>query len=118
MGAWLCVLLLFALLLPAAAAPDPAPPAFVSKIAAFEPKTIQCRVGITVYVNGGVRMEMRLWARPPTLWRMDVTGVTPDAPPQNDVVGMRMLLTIRPSGRWASWPSRTTAAWPVAWRCR
>ncbi|MGH2453248.1 MAG: hypothetical protein ACRDF5_05725 [bacterium] len=36
-------------------------------------------------------MAMRLWARPPGLWRMDVTGVTPDAPPQNGVVGMRMV---------------------------
>ncbi len=81
--------LLAAALVPAAA--GPAPPSFVSKIAAFEPKTIECRVGITVYVGGGVRMEMRLWALPPARWRMDVTGVTPDAPPQNAVRGMRVI---------------------------
>jgi outer membrane lipoprotein-sorting protein len=80
--------LVVAPLLPAAAA---APPAFISKIAAFEPKTIQCRVGIIVYVAGGVRMEMRLWALPPAMWRMDVISVTPDAPPQNVVRGMRVI---------------------------
>ncbi len=58
-GALWCGLVVAPLLagpLPPTAAAS-APPAFVSKIAAFEPKTIQCRVGITVYVAGGVRLE-------------------------------------------------------------
>lgn len=86
----LCVLA-WASLLPAFAGAAAAPPAFISKIAAFEPKTIECRVAVTVYVRGGVRMEMRLWALPPARWRMDVVGVTPDAPPQNAVRGMRVI---------------------------
>lgn len=90
-GALLAAALLAALLSPVSGAAPLAPPAFVSKIGAFEPKTIQCRIGVTLYLADGVRMEMRLWARPPELWRMDVLSVTPDAPPQNVVVGMRMV---------------------------
>lgn len=78
--------------LQAAPTVSPPAPAFISKIAAFHPKTVQCRVTATFYeAGGGIVVEMRLWARPPALWRLDVTAVTPDAPPQNQVVGMRMV---------------------------
>jgi outer membrane lipoprotein-sorting protein len=69
----------------------PAPPAFVSKVAAFRPRTVECRVTITLFEGPGFTLEMYLWARPPALWRIDVTGVNPNAPPQNAVVGARMV---------------------------
>lgn len=78
--------------LQAAPTVSPPAPAFISKLAAFHPKTVQCRITATFYeAGGGILVEMRLWARPPALWRLDVTAVTPDAPPQNQVVGMRMV---------------------------
>ena len=69
----------------------PAPPAFISRIAAFRPRTVECRVSITLYEGPGFTVEMYLWARPPALWRIDITGVRPNEPPQNMIVGMRMV---------------------------
>ncbi len=74
---------------PVAAAPDPPP--FISRIAAYRPKTVECRATIVLYEAGGVAIEMYLWAKPPALWRVDITGVSPNDPPMNQIVGMRMV---------------------------
>jgi len=69
----------------------PAPPAFISKIAAFRPRTVECRVTVTLYEGEGFTVEMYLWAMPPALWRIDITGVNPHEFPQSQIVGMRMV---------------------------
>jgi outer membrane lipoprotein-sorting protein len=76
---------------PVALGAPAAPPAFISKIAVFLPKTIACRVSATFYEGGGVTVQMQMWARPPDQWRIDIVEVTPDAPPQNEVRGLRMV---------------------------
>ncbi len=69
----------------------PPPPAFISRIAAFRPRTVECRVTATLYEGGGFTVEMYLWAKPPALWRIDITGVHPNEFPQSQIVGMHLL---------------------------
>jgi len=94
-GIWfrIVAVLLLGLLVPAL--PVPAAdagesPAFISRIAAFRPRTVECRVTVTLYEGGGFTLEMYLWAVLPALWRLDVTGVSPPGP-QSQIVGVRMV---------------------------
>lgn len=52
---------------------------------------MECRVAVTLYEGGGFTVEMYLWAKPPALWRVDITGVNPNEFPQSQIVGMRMV---------------------------
>ncbi len=74
---------------PGGAAP---PPPFVSRVAAFRPRSVECRVTATLHADG-TTVELALWGKPPALWRMDVTGVDPDRPALRRLLGRRMLFS-------------------------